>query len=155
MADPLSIFATVAGLVSAAATVSTEIYGFIANVKDAPKGMESLKAETDSLSSVLRQLSSTLQNDFDTKYPFPPSSAEDLKLVLNSCRSKFGEIEEKLNDYRTGRFLGKLRFVFADKDIAKLLRSLEAHKQTLAITCLLLLKYAPVASEFCPVSKRC
>lgn len=137
-ADPFSIFATVSGLVALAASLSKQVYSVAADVKHAPEGIDSLSKEVESMSLVLNRLETSLKDDFDKKYPFSLGSAEDLRPVLKNCERVFKGLNSKLEKYKKENILDRIKFVFSDKDFAKLQRALEAHKQTLSITLILL-----------------
>jgi hypothetical protein len=147
-ADPFSIFATVSGLVALAASVSKQVYSFAADVKDAPEGIDSLSKEVDGMALVLNRLEASLKDDFDRTYPFSLGSANDLRPVLDNCRHVFKRINRKLEKYKKENLLDRIMFVFSDKDFAKLQRALEAHKQTLSITLILLAEYVLILATF-------
>ena len=56
MADPLSIAASIVGLLSLAAPILAEGYAYIASVRDSPEALKQLLAEISRLQDVLSQI---------------------------------------------------------------------------------------------------
>jgi Fungal N-terminal domain of STAND proteins len=147
-ADPFSIFATVSGLVALSASVAKQVYSVAADVKGAPQGIDSLSKEVDGMALVLNRLEASLKDDFNKTYPFSLGSTNDLRPVLKNCRDVLEGIDKKLEKYKKEKLLDRIMFVFSDKDFAKLRRALEAHKQTLSITLILLAEYVLTLATF-------
>jgi hypothetical protein len=141
MAEAFGIFASIAGLVALSISVSKQIYTVAIDIKDAPKSIKALKDEISGLSSVLTHIEATMREDFSSQYPFNDGSAQYLSPVLDSCEEIFKKIQEKLERYNKESLGKSLRFFFEEKEIEKLKQSLGTHKQTLNVTCVLLVQY--------------
>ncbi|KAH7323128.1 ankyrin repeat-containing domain protein [Stachybotrys elegans] len=140
--DPLSISASIAGLVSLADLVYRSTRTFITRAKVATKEVEALSSETKSLSIVLHALSHTT---FDLEVSQEDQSdgknrAQDAKYDhLYDCQQTLSRLEKALekpmaqlsSNSRLGRVQGRLKWPFSSSDTTELLHDIQRHKQTL------------------------
>lgn len=150
MADPLSVAASIIGLISFGGKLTSLLHTYIDNVASARIEIIETTRELEALCLVLRRL--------ETVYR-PADWDADLKHVLDSCRRIFVELEKATGRAGGGKItageceetglagLGgvagwtrrwkKLMWVLNEaKDIGRLRGYLEAHKATLSITLL-------------------
>ena len=122
--DPLSLAASVAGLVSLALQVSGTIGAYCKSVKDAPKSVEEISRELLLLISALQQLENFLKSQPLKQSAFDQSSL--LATAFISCRDSIDGIASKLHGPEKGKFptLDRLKWPFAENEIQKRLEAL-------------------------------
>ncbi len=76
--DPVSITGTSVGLLTAIATLSKQVAGFVAEARDARKDVDGFSREMASLALCLESLK-------DENFPFPESSRVQLVKILGNC----------------------------------------------------------------------
>jgi len=141
MADPLSICASVAGVVTFAAQISVSIANFVACVRDAPQYVLALKQEVDSLHTVLHHLHRKLSVDFSGSIPYPPEISADLKDLIDHLDAELkyiGEYVKDLNahaekDRAWHSFVSAIKRKFREDDITQHQRTIEAYKSSLNV----------------------
>ena len=97
MADPLSISASVVGLVSFAITSSVKLYGTIRDFQSRDKKARSLKNELGELTAVLQSLLDTVTNNPDLNF-------DALKVPLHRCGNacqEYGELISRCTKHST------------------------------------------------------
>src|SRR5690606_34235184 len=107
----------------------------------------------DNIESTYEALTGVKSSSGETvKSPFPEDYAQDLQKVLESCADVFTRIEELFKKFdiptpaspnlRSGmaQFKNRIRWMVYSSDFAKLRAVVEAHKGTLNVTLLLLVK---------------
>jgi hypothetical protein len=153
--DPVSIIGTVTGLVVLGANLSLQVTNFVSDVKDAPKAIKALSGELSDMCSILKQLEISLEKP-DSGPIFPPELTKDLHNVLFSCRKVLDRLQALMKKFTAygnkaswQTIPRNLQFLFKEKDITKIQRSLEAHKDTLKITLLLTVKYVVNIRPIC------
>jgi hypothetical protein len=127
--DPLSITASVIGILGAVTTLSIRINDLRETFIEAQADIEHLLSDLNGLSIILTRLRET--NDVD--HAFPPKLSEDLMGVLENCRKT--AIEAELHLERSAKktlrgvawtFSGKKRFLAIS-------RRMDSQKQTVNI----------------------
>jgi hypothetical protein len=139
MSDPLSIIASVTGVVAFGFQVSVTVANFINDVKDAPSYVLSLKNEIDGLSSMLQRLEEKLKNDFNGSPPYPAEVAKDLKDVLINLDRELKRVDKYMKElsiegkhFRTWHSLiATVKRKYMEDDITSCQRKIEAYKGTL------------------------
>src|SRR5262249_41277688 len=113
-----------------------------------PQAIQDVSRELSGLCSILRQLEGTLKVQPDSSPPYPAELMNDLQNVLASCKTVLNRLQTLMNKFSAYENEGSwiaimrnLRFMFMEKDIARIQRSLQTHKDTLSITLLLAVKY--------------
>jgi Fungal N-terminal domain of STAND proteins len=139
MSDPLSIIASVTGVVAFGFQVSVTVANFISDIKDAPSYVLSLKNEIDGLSSMLQRLEEKLRVDFNGTPPYPHEVAMDLKKVLSNLNNELERVDKYMKQlsiegkhFRTWHSLvATLKRKYMEEDITTCQRKIEAYKGTL------------------------
>lgn len=140
MADPLSIAASVAGLVALAGTVSNKVFLFFSSIIDAPENARVLVSALYSLNVTLGQVQTNL---LDSRF-VADHDGEDFKALhvcLISCTAILSELEHKVHNSgfgevtrgRATRLWDAAQWSYTDDELAEYLRRVEAEKSTLSI----------------------
>ncbi|KAH7120294.1 ankyrin repeat-containing domain protein [Dactylonectria estremocensis] len=136
MADPLSLAASIAGIVQLSGAVFKLINKFVKDAKDAPSKVRDLAVQTRNLAGILENLK-LLASGLDEE-----SSKYALKAQhLNSCRHTLFAIEKKLrksqDDFDSGKSLKsisrRLKWPLALPETNELLSELVGHCSTLQL----------------------
>lgn len=128
MADPISIAASVAGVVSAGVKIAAGLYTIVDTVKNAPKELHYMAQQIEHLSELF---SCTFQliEERETLYQ------ERLTLMIRDVRWQFKIIQDVVETCLTGgKTRARFRFLFKAKLVGDLLRKLEALKSTMMLT---------------------
>ena len=123
--DPLSLAASVAGLVSLALQVSGTIGAYCKSVKDTPESVQEISRELLLLVSALQQFESFLKSQPLKQNAFDKSSL--LAKALISCRDSIDGIASKLHGpKKDGKWptLDRLKWPFGESEIQKSLEAL-------------------------------
>ena len=115
--DPLSIAASVAGLINLSTDVYKAIATYTSSVKEASVDILSLAEELSGLQSVLQRLSSFILSGSISAVSFAQSSA--LALALQKCGKTLSQLSTRLHHLqqdRISRVLERLRWPFSEKD---------------------------------------
>ncbi|KAL8795454.1 MAG: hypothetical protein Q9195_002043 [Heterodermia aff. obscurata] len=140
MSDPLSIAASVAGLLALTGTVSKSVIQFITSIKDAPEDARNLVRSLYTLNVALGQIQ---QNVLDPDFVSETNDkdVEQLQQCLVNCTAVFTQLQKKVEDCEMGtqgqHLLRKawesVKWSFTDDVLEGLLRRLEAEKATLQL----------------------
>ncbi|KAF5647926.1 ankyrin repeat [Fusarium sp. NRRL 52700] len=140
MADPLSLAASIAGLISLADLVFKTTYKFVRAAKDAKDEIQSLLDEINNLSSVLRRLEALTSDLEDEGQSFDPTLRNH---YLNHCYKTFNRIElrvKKASDsFKKSKLDGivrQLKWPFSSSETKELLAELSRHKETISVALL-------------------
>ncbi|OTB08970.1 hypothetical protein M426DRAFT_130023 [Hypoxylon sp. CI-4A] len=137
MSDPLSVSASIAGVIALADLTFKLVYKYARGVKDAKGDIESLADEINGLSSVLRTLEAiagVLESEGDA---FDPS----LRLhYLHHCRKTLDKIEKRvrvginrLAKSKISAVAMQLKWPFSSSETQNLLTELARHKETITM----------------------
>ncbi|KAI5845937.1 hypothetical protein BZA05DRAFT_142611 [Tricharina praecox] len=101
--DPLSVTASVAGLLQAAA----KVIGFLSSAADAPSTVRNVLTEVQALNGIFHQLSDFI-NHFDEQSMAQKSkiSVEHLVITLTGCVCTFSELDAELENLKTDEVTG-------------------------------------------------
>ena len=134
--DPLSIAASVVGLLGAAAKVSEVLATFIRSTKDAPKLANSVLQEVSDISACLTQLQAFL---LGTRVGIRSRTAlimvEQVVVTLTACVMNFSELEETLEplkDLAPKQIGSRIAWVRKEPALTKLCLRLNSSKQYLS-----------------------
>ena len=136
MADPLSVSASISGLVTLADIVFRRTYKYVKAVKKAPKEISALYAEINSLYGILSSLqlvSRQLEDEtFNTSTRTHHVQAcfetlEHVKSILDKDETS------SLHDQRLETLRRKLRWPFTSSEVKDLIAEIERHKATLGL----------------------
>ena len=136
MAEPLSVSASISGLITLADIVFRRTYKYVKAVKNAPKEISALSTEIGSLYGILSTLqlvSRQLEGetfDTSTRIHHVQSCFETLRHV-RSILDK--DDTSSLNDQRLETFKRKLRWPFTSSEVKSLIAEIERHKVTLGL----------------------
>jgi DNA replication protein DnaC len=140
MADPLSLAASIAGLISLADLVFKTTYKFVRAAKDARDEIKSLVDEINNLASVLRRLEALTPDLEDEGQSFDPTLRNH---YLNHCYKTFNKIEFRVKkaseSFKKSKFDGivrQLKWPFSSSETKELLTELSRHKETISIALL-------------------
>ena len=123
--DPLSVAASIAGLVSLTIQVSGTIGSYCKAVKDAPRSVQEINQELLLLLSALKQLDTFLRTQTLKNNSFDPLSI--LTTALISCHDSIDAISSELPIRKQdgkSHALDKLKWPFSEKEIQKKLEAL-------------------------------
>ncbi|RSL75369.1 hypothetical protein CEP51_010926 [Fusarium floridanum] len=133
--DPLSVSASIAGLVTLADLVFRATSRYAKQVKGAPKEVQDLMNEVKDLSCVLHNLSLvafSLETD-----PAPQNANTPKPYHLHECRQLLRQLEEKLPVLETQssrqKLQSRLKWPFSSSETKEILASVSRHKQTINI----------------------
>lgn len=133
--DPLSVSASIAGLVTLADLVFRATSRYAKQVKGAPKEVQDLINEVKDLSCLLHNLSLVafgLETD-----PTPQNANAPKPYHLHECRQLLRRLEEKLPVLETQssrqKLQSRLKWPFSSSETQEILASVSRHKQTINI----------------------
>lgn len=135
--DPLSVSASVAGLVMAAQQVSSLIWVITAGKKTGCKEIEDIKTTVDTLRSVLLQLQLLMLS----RAKVDPRRGslilvDQVVVTLTACVMTFSDLDGCVKSLVAEDKLGildSIRWTSKSSDLMKYLRNLEAHKASLTL----------------------
>jgi hypothetical protein len=107
--DPLSLSASIAGLLSLSLEVTKILTNFLSTVKSAPSEANSLTTEVTALSQVLETLVEVLRSDDSEVTTFDEQSI--LCSIISACQEHIGSLFKtitKLRSVETAGVLGRL-----------------------------------------------
>ena len=151
MADPFSLAAGVAGLISLSLEVTKIAHQYIQGVRNSSKDIEDFLQELDALTDVLRQLDAFLKKDEAGKRSFDKTSV--LVKTYMACRSSLEKtrstLQRRINERK---FLKALTWPFVGKEhqqiIVTILHWISTFQFALTVEgCVLLSKTAGEVSE--------
>jgi hypothetical protein len=131
--DPLSVTASIAGIITAAAQVST----ILGQIKDAPKLVSAVLTEVDHIKLVFR----ALQNFLDRASRVTAERAaliqlEDVVVILTQTVLVFSELEAlitPLSNRTATSYLSRLTWTKVQPGVMRLLSQLQRHKTSLTL----------------------
>lgn len=129
--DPLSVAASVAGLMSLTLEVLRRVESFYQAAKEAPNRIRDVQEELSLMHSALQQLSSLLASAEMKTSSFALSSV--LTTALTSCGQSIESISAKLQRPKQGslaRVKEALRWPFNEDEILRMLETLRRHTST-------------------------
>ncbi|KAF8451712.1 hypothetical protein BDZ91DRAFT_68432 [Kalaharituber pfeilii] len=140
--DPISIGSSICALVG----IGSAIYFGLEDIKGAPHAIENVRLEIAGLRTVLTRLKHLLEQDVNSLNLFPDDVREDLARNLQSLMDIKLQLSETLQSYMNmsaGKWLSsvirQLKWVLVrEKDVEKLRKHLEAHKNTLGLTLMMM-----------------
>jgi len=142
MADPLSVTASVAGIVSLADVLwrtSKELYEFFSAVRNAPKDVQSMLLELQHFDGILTSINSHAESYAKSSFCTEDGlSVFGLWTALKDCEKEFKNLWEIVEKSRPHQGLGpveklvsKFKWVFDEKKIAQSQRRLKTVKDSL------------------------
>lgn len=148
--DPLSVAASITGLLTAGAQVASLLQGFL----DAPNIAQTVVVEINYFIVVLSQLQPFVTGS-STAHQSRKSMIEvqQIQLILTGCVLTFSELQalvDGLSPASAGSIgiRGRVRWAWAESSIAQLLQRLRDHKSSLALI-LTVLTWCERDNPFC------
>ncbi len=134
--DPLSAAASIAGLLGAAATITTVLRPVISTIKDAPPLVGNLLVEVSDITACLSQLEAFLSGTAAASRSRKSLLMVDqIVVTLTNCVLIFSELEETIDNLKLNQPTLpaniRLRFMSKEAAIAKILTRLQASKLSL------------------------
>lgn len=131
--DPLSIAASVAGLVSLSIEAGKIFGEYYMSAKNAPRAIQDIKTELESLSIILERLELLLRSEKIGCNSFSFDNSSVLTTALVSCETKIRETTSKLEppkDSSASRMWERLKWPFSENEVEKLLKTLRRYIHT-------------------------
>ena len=100
MSDPLSVIASVAGLVQVSANILSITQQLYTSGKDAPASIRRIKDEMEDLHLIFRQVQSLIEgyeNKRLKRHRLNMLPLHDLMTILTSCVLRYSELDERLS----------------------------------------------------------
>jgi chromosome segregation ATPase len=131
MSDPLSISASIAGLIG----LATQVLSLIGNIKSKSSNeLDALSREVSGMHATLLQLQKFVQSH-STKVQSDEEWLQALSNALNECGNTFLGLEKLLaglvTEHSYQAIWKKLKWTLKDKDIQDAQRRLESYKATI------------------------
>ncbi|KAK4141247.1 uncharacterized protein C8A04DRAFT_31225 [Dichotomopilus funicola] len=147
MADPLSIAASVAGLLAISSKVIFGLNTFASAISHTPKSLQRVVAEVVAVNRILGEVQRLIAWQSDAERPNNPSldlvQLDQLVTTLTGCVLVFSELEKHMDDLvgmESGVSGSKPRIVWErmlwtrkEDDIEKLMDDLHRHKTSLSL----------------------
>jgi hypothetical protein len=115
--NPLSLSASIAGLLSLSLEVTKILTNFLSTVKSAPSEANSLTTEVTALSQVLETLVEILRSDDSEVTTFDEQSI--LCSIISACQEHIGSLFKTITKLRSGEMagvLGRLAWPYKKED---------------------------------------
>ncbi|KAL6914828.1 hypothetical protein FSST1_012588 [Fusarium sambucinum] len=147
MADPLSVAASVVGLLTAAAQVSKIVANVISKARHAPEECGRIKSEVDDIRNVLVTLQVFILNPRQAlRSRTSLIMVEQVVATLAACVTTFSELDTFVTALENDTtVLDRLRWASKSKDIHGILVRLESHKSSLTLMLTILTWYAMIS----------
>ena len=135
--DPLSVSASIIGLLGAAAKVSSVLLTFVKKTRNAPDSAQELISEVNSVTAVLTHLQKYLLNSAGTARSRASLILVDQVVVtLSECVITFSKLEELLGTSRDDnewKILDRMKWALEESSTSSILRRLERNKTSLTL----------------------
>lgn len=135
--DPISLIASVTGLLTAASKISSVLHDFIGREKDAPDNARSVAAEVFHLRACLAQLSPFLHGTQPTSRSRRAAiSMEQVVVISTSCVTTLSDLERMLDGFKLDQPLSrgtKLRWALQEQKINTLLARVRESRNSLTL----------------------
>lgn len=132
--DPISVAASILGLLGAAAKVSEVLANFIKAVKDAPKLARRVFSEVEDLTLCFERIQQFVNSEAtENRSRAAMITVDQLLIVLTNCVTTFSELENALGGLTPKSFSVNIRLKWITKEhnISKLLQRLLSSKASL------------------------
>ena len=135
--EPLSVSASIIGILGAAAKVSSVLINFVKNTNAAPKLAQTVLADVNGLSTVLNHVQTDLLGTASpTKSRASLILVEQVLVTLAECVTTFSELEDVLGTSKHDAEMDTLnRIIWATKEskVADIQRRLQSNKSSLTL----------------------
>jgi hypothetical protein len=136
MSDPLSVAASIAGLITIADVVVRKSYQYLRSLQNVEKPAKKLIDEVNVLYGILRSLKNVAEYLESEDYKFDPATQIH---YVHSCQQSLKRIQELLDKAepsstpRSRNIKKKLKWPFAKDKTEELLAEIEHHKATMTL----------------------
>ncbi|KAF2832706.1 hypothetical protein CC86DRAFT_401453 [Ophiobolus disseminans] len=137
--DPLSVTASIVGILAAAAKIGESLHGTISTAKDAPQVLTALDCEVREFQAALSSLQ-VLLLDLSSASPHRTAlvQVDHLIATLTECVLTFSELETTIVPFASLRgpkvpLRTRLKWTRAESDCLKILERLQRHKSTISL----------------------
>ena len=132
--DPLSVSASIIGVLVAAAKVSSVLITFAQNTKAAPKLAQTVLSDINGLSTVLSHLQTyLLGNTTPLKSRASLILVEQVIVTLTECVITFSELEDVLGTSKDMGVLDRIKWAMKESKISDIQRRLQSDKSSLTL----------------------
>lgn len=135
--DPLSVSASIIGILGAAAKVSSVLITFVKNTKAAPKLAQTVLADVNGLSTVLSHLQTYLLGTASpTRSRASLILVEQVLVTLAECVTTFSELEDALGTSKHGAemdALNRMKWATKESKVADIQQRLQSNKSSLTL----------------------
>jgi hypothetical protein len=137
MADPLSVAASIVGLLTAAAQISQTLYTVTKRVKKAPKEVKEARTEVDNIRNILEQLQLfVLGASKASKSRTALILVDQVVATLAATVTTFSELDvfvETLDSDEKMGLMDRVRWLTKERDLKQLIQKLELHKNSMGL----------------------
>lgn len=140
MADPLSVVASLGGLIMIGTRVSFVVSSFIESINSVPAQLKILSIELSTLVRVLTDLHSILHTSSEILDSVPGLTESELSTVVSGCLAILVELQGLVHKYtsmtdgKLARTWKQFQWFQKEKEIDALIKGLEMYKLTLTLT---------------------
>ena len=135
--DPLSVTASIVGILGAATKVSSVLYNFVHDAKGAPKLAQTVLAEVNGLSTVLSHLQTYILGlATSSKSRTSLILADQVIVTLADCVTTFSELEAVLGTARIEselRILDRIKWASKESKVSGIQGRLQSNKSSLTL----------------------
>ncbi|KAH0603560.1 uncharacterized protein H6S33_007882 [Morchella sextelata] len=135
--DPLSVSASIVGLATTAAHITTTLCHLTMDLEDSPSLVGHIIAEIALINPAMCNLQMFLVGDRRaTKSQESMILVEDLVVILTGCVCTFSELEAEVNGLRSGpdlKTLDRSKWMSRENTIKLLLERLKDHKSSIVL----------------------
>lgn len=135
--DPLSVSASVVGLLGARAQITSFLFTIVSNVRDAPKLAESLVTEMADIAAALGSLQSYVCNRTQVSAERGALILlEHVSTTLTGCVTTYSDLQRIIDDLNVGQDMStfdKLKWSRQESKINIILQRLQNHKSSLTL----------------------
>lgn len=132
--DPISIAASIVGLLIAASEVSESLNTFIRSVRRAPRLAHDVLREVSDIRACLKQLERYLSNRTTAGSQARLLLLEDIIIILSDCVITFAELEKVVEPFKVAQPMHsgqKARWIFKEPEIQRFLGRLKESQASL------------------------
>lgn len=137
--DPLSVTASIVGILAAAGKVGELLHGAISTAKDAPRVLVSLACEVQEVRAALFSLQTLLADLSSTQsHRAALIQIDQLIVTLTDSVLTFSELETAIAPFVTLQgakvpFRARLKWLWAEDSCSKIVDRLQRHKSTISL----------------------
>ena len=156
--DPLSVSASIIGILGAAAKVSSVLITFVKNTKAAPKLAQTVLADVNGLSTVLSHLQTYLLGTASpTRSRASLILVEQVLVTLAECVTTFSELEDVLGTSKHDvdmDTLDRMKWATKESKVADIQQRLQSNKSSLTLMLTILQWFVMLFSKSVPMLRR-